>query len=56
MSVSPETWRALFSACAFHVPGLGGVQGFNALTYNEVSALLEYVRSVGDAKRKALEG
>lgn len=51
-----EGIRRAFYALAVHVPGLGGVQGFDALGYDEVDGLLAYLREVAEAKERALKG
>lgn len=49
-----EEWTGLFARLAHHLPGLGGPQGFNMLTYDEVQAILDYMIEDQRAREEAL--
>lgn len=54
--MSPELWLRAFGRLALHMPGLGGIDSFNALHYDEAVGLIrqvdKHLKAQADAWRK----
>lgn len=51
----PEEWRRLLATSLYRLPGLGGIQGFEAMTYDEVNAAIDVILADIEARKKAMK-